>query len=501
MNEAAASYRRILKSSSIIGGATVFTIVIGVLRTKALAVLLGPSAVGLVSLYAAIITTATAFGSMGLGTAGPRQVAHAATGHNERALAVTRRAVSLGGLLLAVTAALVIWSLRDVLAMRLLDGEERASDVGWLALGVGLSIAATSQSAQLQGMRRIGAMAQLSIFSALINTVTGIGMLWHWGQVALVAYVLLAPAASFALGCLYVSRLPKEQVTDVATQDVLREWKCLLQLGGPFMAAAAAGSLVQFWMRLEVSRALGIDALGYFQAAWTISLQYIGLILTAMAADYYPRLTAVIHDRAAAARLVNEQTEIALLLSAPLLIGMMALAPWVISALYSSAFLPAAEVLRWQVFADVLKVASWPLGFVMLAAGDGKAYFWTETVCVLTIGSLIAWLAPLSGLKITGIAFLVGYLFYLPLVYFLAWRRIDLRWSKAASGIFGATIAACAVVSVVSQTSEWGALAGCLLAAIFFLYGARRLWKMGDLAASGNPLFKILRQFAGKLGL
>jgi len=51
MSESSASYRRILKSSSIIGGASFLNIVVGLVRTKILAVLLGPAGVGLVSLY------------------------------------------------------------------------------------------------------------------------------------------------------------------------------------------------------------------------------------------------------------------------------------------------------------------------------------------------------------------------------------------------------------------------------------------------------------------
>ena len=54
MTEQLASYRRILKSSSIIGGSSVINILIGLLRTKVLAILIGPSGVGLVSLYTSL---------------------------------------------------------------------------------------------------------------------------------------------------------------------------------------------------------------------------------------------------------------------------------------------------------------------------------------------------------------------------------------------------------------------------------------------------------------
>ena len=57
MTEAKASYHRILRSTSIIGGASFINIAIGVLRTKVLAVLLGPAGVGLASLYTCLLYT------------------------------------------------------------------------------------------------------------------------------------------------------------------------------------------------------------------------------------------------------------------------------------------------------------------------------------------------------------------------------------------------------------------------------------------------------------
>jgi PST family polysaccharide transporter len=201
--------------------------------------------------------------------------------------------------------------------------------------------------------------------------------------------VLIGPLVSFLLGHWYVSRLPKVTFYDISIQEMAHQWQTLMRLGVPFMGAGLVGALVQLWIRVEVGNTLGKEALGQFQAAWVISMQYIGLVLGAMGADYYPRLTSLIHDHKASTRLVNEQTEIALLLSAPIFIGMIGLAPWVIQVLYSSSFAPAAEVLRWQVLGDVLKVASWPLGFIILAQGDGKTFFWVETLIFLLMGGII----------------------------------------------------------------------------------------------------------------
>ena len=485
MSEQTASYRRILKSSSIIGGASVINILIGLVRTKVVAVLLGPAGIGLVSLYTSLMSTATAVASMGIGTVGTRQIAEAHGKEDERALAVVRRAMFWGVLLLASAGALVVWALREVLAVKVLGGAEHSATVSWLALGVALSVASASQGALIQGMRRIGDMARVSVYGAVLNTVLGVAVLWQWREAGLVAFVLIAPIASFALGHWYVSRLPKLASNPIALREMAHQWQTLLRLGVPFMGAGLVGALVQLWIRVEVGNTLGAESLGHFQAAWTISMNYIGFVLAAMAADYYPRLTGVIHDHQAAAQLVNEQTEIALLLSAPVFIAMMGLAPWVIRLLYSAEFAPAVEVLRWQILGDVLKVASWPLGFVILASGAGKTFFLTESLALLTMGSLIFAFSSSVGLKITGIAFLVCYVVYLPMVYWLARRRIKFTWSGSVLKVGVTIFLLCVAVAVASSLFWWGAVVAVGLSIVSGIYTLVRLLNMSNL---GGPV-------------
>lgn len=500
MTEQTASYRRILKSSSIIGGASVINILIGLVRTKVVAVLLGPAGIGLVSLYASLMSTAAAVASMGIGTVGTRQIAEAHGKEDERALAVVRRAMFWGVLLLASAGALVVWALREVLAVKVLGGAQHATIVGWLALGVALSVASASQGALIQGMRRIGDMARLSVYSAVLNTVLGVAVLWQWREAGLVAYVLVGPLASFVLGHWYVSRLAKLALDPIGLREMAQQWQALIRLGVPFMGAGLVGAVVQLWIRVEVGSTLGAESLGHFQAAWTISMQYLGFVLAAMGADYYPRLTAVIHDHQAATRLVNEQTEIALLLSAPVFIAMMGLAPWVIHLLYSAEFAPAVEVLRWQILGDVLKVASWPLGFVILAAGAGKTFFLTESLALLTMGGLIFGFSSSVGLQITGIAFLVCYVVYLPVVYWLARRRIEFRWSDNVPKLMVIIFVLCVGVAVISSLYWWGAVVAVGLSSMFGAYTLGRLADMSNLGGTVGRLGGVVKRWLKVIG-
>jgi PST family polysaccharide transporter len=268
-----------------------------------------------------------------------------------------------------------------------------------------------------------------------------------------------------------------------------REWQAMVTLGFAFMLSGLVTTLGHLAARTLVQHDLGPEALGQFQAAWTIGMTYLGFVLSAMATDYYPRLTAAINDTATVTRLVNEQTEVALLLCAPVLLAMLGLAPWVIHLLYSAEFAPAVEILRWQLLGDILKVMSWPLGFVLLAIGAGKTYIATESLGmgVFVLGVLIG--LPLIGVTATGVAFLALYVAYLPLVWWLGGRRIGFRWTPAVKAQALAVMAAAVAVDITARWSEpLGAVLGVGMALVTGIWAMMRLSSM---AGAGGRLGRI----------
>jgi O-antigen/teichoic acid export membrane protein len=490
------SYRSILRSSSIVGGAQVINIIASLLRMKAAALLLGPAGVGLVGLYANLIQTAATIASLGFGTVGARQIAAAHAEGGDVAVGLTRRALFWGTLVLSVIGGLLFWLLSGWIARTVLADESLAATVAWLSPGVALTIAGGSQGALLTGLRRVGDLARINVGAGVIGSLLGIAAIWLWGTAGLIAMALLAPLISFALGHIYVARLGPSAGPPAALPEMAQELRTMARLGVAFMLSGLVVLLGNLAVRTLVQRELGVDALGHFQAAWTISMTYLGFVLGAMGTDYYPRLTALINDRAAATRLVNEQTEVAVLLCAPVLLAMLGLAPWVIRLLYSDAFAPAVEILRWQLLGDVLKVLSWPLGFVLLAAGAGRTFVATETLGMGVFVLVVLLGLPQFGVKATGIAFVALYVVYLPLVWRLAGRRIGFRWTRAVLAQAALLIASSVAVDAAGRWSDaLGAALGAALAAVMGIWAVMRLssraeagGKLGRLAEIGERI-------------
>lgn len=252
---------------------------------------------------------------------------------------------------------------------------------------------------------------------------------------------------------------------------------------------AIAGQLA---VRTLVQRELGAESLGYFTAAWTLSVTYIGFVLGAMGTDYYPRLTAVIHDKDAANRLVNEQTEVALLLTGPVFIAMMGLAPWIIEHLYSEAFAPAADMLRWQILGDILKIISWPLGFILLASGVGKIFILAEALGIGVFVLGVALGLSTFGVTAAGMAFLALYIVYLPLVWWLGGRLVGFCWSHAVRFQAVLVIGAALFVALIANWSDLAAAAtGLALATVLGAWALIRLASASRAVGRLAPLARM----------
>lgn len=495
------SYRQILRSTSIIGGASVINILVGLLRTKIAAMLLGPAGVGLIGLFTNLVGTASTVAGLGFANVGTRQIAQASASGDAERVYTARRALFWGTLGLSLLGAIAFWCLRDVLAERAMQNTALAGDIGWLAVAVALSVASASQNALLNGMRRIGDIARVSVGSALLSSAIGIVALWMWGRAGILAFIIATPLASFIFGHWYVSRLPgapgRAQLRELA-----KEWSTLARLGFSFMVAGLAGTIGQLLVRLLVQRDLGVEALGHFHAAWAISMTYIGFVLGAMGTDYYPRLVAAIDDPVVVNRLVNEQMEVALLLAAPVLLAMLGWAPWVIELLYSKAFGEAVAVLRWQVLGDVLKIASWPLGFILVASGAGKTFMATEWMAMGVFAASTWLLLPHAGLVATGLSFLLMYVVLAVIVFWLAKRRTGFNFQPRVLQLLAfVCIAATAVMVMGAYTNTLAAIGGTVCAAMFALYALVRLAHAGTLGGPFGRLAGIVRSGLGRLGV
>jgi PST family polysaccharide transporter len=175
-------------------------------------------------------------------------------------------------------------------------------------------------------------------------------------------------------------------------------------------------------------------------------------------------------------RMVNEQTEIGLLLALPGLLATMALAPWILQIFYTREFLGAVELLQWFILGCLGRVISWPLGFVMLALGKGRWFLLTETSFNLVHVALIALGLQLYGIEGVAIAFVVMYVGYIAAVLLVSRRLIGFKWSAECTRLGLLSLPVLGVIFNASRLlplwpATWLGLSLTLVASVLCLRG------------------------------
>lgn len=430
-------------------------------------------------IYQNIMGIASTIAGCGMAKSGVRQIA--ASAGEEATLMVVRRALLLANLMLGVMGMLLLWLFREPVAEIVFGDTVHAREVGWLGLGIFLTLVASSQTALLQGLRHIGDLARVQVFSAFIGALVGIAFVYFWGEAGVVWFVIVTPATSLIVAASYSARLPRSHA-DYDWYVIKKQWEAMLQLGIPFMAAGMLALATQLIARSIVLQEIGMEASGYFQAAWAISMTYIGFILGAMGADYYPRLTATINNHQYARQLVNEQTEMALLLAGPVLLAMITLAPWVVTLLYAESFSPVVDVLRWQMLGNILKVVSWPMGFITLAAGRGRVFIFTQFVWN-SVYLLCLWYGLEEiGFLAVGVGFFIAYLASTSVVRISAIKLIGFTALKVNILMVAALLTLGGFIIYLAGISASSSLYFGIVATIIVgLYSLRRLERLMDL--------------------
>jgi O-antigen/teichoic acid export membrane protein len=435
LSDSKASYRQILKSTSIVGGATVASLVFGLVRSKILALLVGPAGIGLFGVLNVLFNTGTTVAGLSLQSTGIRQVGATPADSPERARAET--GLWLFAWLAAIIGGFAFWLF------------ERFVYVPNTLVGLGTLNGA--QLVLLQVYGKITAIAYVRLLGSFLSMVLAVLAVYLLGTTGLYVAVLAVPLAGIAVAFIW-SRDTGLRIHPPIGRWVIGEWHTLIVMGVGLTAASITGNASQLLLRSVITDQGGLSAAGLFQAAWTLTNVNLSVILSAMAVDYFPRLTALARYPDKLAETLNQQLHVALLLASPILTFAVGFAPFLIRVLYSDSFVGASHVLQMQIAGDVLKLATWSMGYVLLALNATVGFFIAGVTFDIAIVVLVWLLYPLMGLDSAGIGYVIALALSMMVSLVLIARhgiKIERRNMIWMAALFGCLI----VLSLVSMYS------------------------------------------------
>lgn len=443
-------YRSILKATSIFGGTQVLQILVGLVRSKFVALLIGTMGMGLNTIYMSSLTLFITIMGMGVNMSVVKDLSKAYDQQDwnlyNRITIVFRRLL----LFLGTLGTLVVIAFSPLLSKWSFGDNEHILPYCFLSLIVFFTLFSQGFTAVLISSRRIKATATCSLVSSLVSLIIAIPFFYFWGLDGIVPGIVFSTIGNCLVTYLFARKVKIEEV-HLSLKDTLDISKSLVSLGLAMVIASLLGNLTNYLINLFITNLGGLSDLGLYGAGFAIVIQTVTLVFASMGSDYFPRLSSAMDNKERMNQTMNEQSEIVLLLAVPILSVFMLVSPLVVRILLSEEFLPVTGFVRVLCVGMLMRSASYALGYASFAKGDKKVYLFLEggygNFANLVFSVTMYYLWELNGLAWS---FVVNYLLYYFLIRFVDAKRYGYQASKSVNRLIFLSVLLMGVLLAIS---------------------------------------------------
>ncbi|NWC77703.1 O-antigen translocase [Pseudomonas sp. P7759] len=258
----------------------------------------------------------------------------------------------------------------------------------WFGTTLVLFTLNTLMLAILNGKKEIGkyVIANIagSLFSLLVTALMSMSYGLYGALVALAVYQSLSCFITFFL-CLkspwfklsyMIGTLDKKTTINLSKFTVMA------------LSSALCVPISHILVRNHLGETFGWQSAGYWEAMWRLSSAYLMLVTTTLSVYYLPKLSELKESKDIKNEILQGYKVIFPVAIACGLI-MYFLRDFIISVLFTSDFLPMRDLFGWQMLGDVLKIASWILGYVLAARAYWKIFVFSELFFALLFYVLV----------------------------------------------------------------------------------------------------------------
>ena len=429
------SYRQVMRATSLFGGVQVFNILISLVRSKVIAILIGPTGMGIASLLVSTMGLVNGITNLGLERSAVKDIS--LSNKNEEIEKVSRTIQVLKRLVwyTATFGAFVMIVTSPWLSEFAFGNRDFTLSFIWISLALFLKQLADSRLAILQGMRKLKDLAKANLLGNFIGLLITVPLYYYFRIDAIVPAIIVATLMSF-LFTFHYSRKIELIPGRLSNKEAVSEGKSMIQLGFMLSLSSMITLFVAYIIQIYISKQGGIDEVGLYNAGFVILNSYVGIIFSAMATDYFPRLAAVSEEIEKIRSSVFEQALIAVLLIAPIIVLFLMFAPFIIRLLFSKEFLPIVSMVSWGILGMLFKAVSWSIGYVIIAKGDSNLFIKTAIGfnSILLLFNVLGYYY--GGLEGLGISFFIYYMIHYSALRIITYYRYKFYFKKGFYSIF-----------------------------------------------------------------
>ena len=480
MTDQKGSYKQIVKATSVFGGANLFKVLVSLLKGKVLALFLGPDGMGINSLFVSSTNVITNITGLGLNFSAVRNISQAKESGDinkfSKTLAIFKKLVLFTALFGLISTLLF----SPLLSHFTFGSNKYILSFAILGLMVFFTALSSGYASIIQGVRNIKNYGKQIVVSSVVSLLVTAPLFYFFRMDAIVPSLVIGALITFGVSK-YYSRGIETIDVKVTKGDIVKEGRDMLKLGVAMMVATSIGALVHYLVNTYISYSGSLSDQGLYQAAMSITNQSIGLVFSAMAIDFYPKLAAVCNDNTKVSQMVNQQGEVMMLISAPILSILVVFAALAIRVLLSAEFMPSVDMVRVFALGMFFKSASYSVGAISFAKGEKKVFFILEGL--YTNFSILLFLVAgyaYGGLMGLAWAFTAMHFVYLLVILVVTKKLYSYKPSLVFIKIFlvQMLIISSAMITTNIDNKNLAAVSGIIVIIVSVIYSYKELDKL-----------------------
>jgi O-antigen/teichoic acid export membrane protein len=490
------AYDRIIKYTGLFGGVQGIVALITIVRTKLVSMILGPTGFGINESFNRTLNLVKSTTDLGVPFSAVKNVSECkgsgVPGSLEESVLVTRT----WAFLTAIAGMLLCILLAPAFSYWAFEGDWGYT-LSFLMLSpmAAFSAFCGGETAIMKGSGMLRQLAKSQLIIVVATLCISVPLFWKFGLRGIAPSLVMVSFASMVVTCSYSFRAFPYRIRPFSG-STLKKGFGMIRLGvfytiTSFFGAGAFSIIANYLMKYGNAEVTGIYSAGY------LLISYLGLfVFSAMESDYFPRLSAVNHEKEKVNELVNRQAEVAILLMGPMVVGFIVFLGLIVSLLLTEKFAEAVPMARIAAVGLLFKAATQPLSYVSLAKGDSRTFMLQEVIYDFVFVASVVCFFKYGGVTMTGTALTIAAVMDLVVVYCITHSRYGVVFSRQAITVFliqlPLILASWITVSVVPGIWKW--VAGVLLLGISLFYSLHYLKKHTSfLRTVGDKVSKKLR--------
>lgn len=400
------TYDHVIKYTGLFGGVQGITMLASVVRNKIVSVLLGPSGLALINIYNTVVRFLNDSTNLGISFSAVKHLSELYEQGDREKIEDNICTIRTWCLLTGIMGCLLCMAFSPLISHVML--KDYAHTWAFLSLAPCVLMMAVTggELAILKSLRKLKTVAVANVFCALSALLISAPIYILFRAKGIVPSLLLINLAIMSVNLYFSSRIVKWKV-DLRSRLHILKGMPMVKLGIAYILAGVFGQGAELVIRsliITFGGDDGLDNVGFYQSGYSLAVSYASMVFIAIEADYFPRLSGACGQSKRMSNIINQQIEVCVLLTAPLLILLVIFMPVIVHVLYAKEFVAAEPMAVAASFYMFFRALTLPVAYLPLATGDSKMYLLTEFICDVFMALAIPLSFKYYGLVGAGLA-------------------------------------------------------------------------------------------------